>query len=74
MLRPDGRLYATTGGERHMGELCELVQRFDPEVAANGWYLEPIDFTLENGEVQLSDWFESIELRRYEDALVVSEV
>lgn len=73
VLRPGGRLYATTGGERHMVELYELVQNFDAVVAAEGWYLEPIDFSLENGQAQLTGWFDAIELRRYEDALVVTE-
>lgn len=74
VLRPGGRLFATTGGERHMGELYELVQRFDSVVAADGWYLEPIGFSLESGGAELSAWFESIELRRYVDTLVVTEV
>lgn len=74
VLTPGGRFYTTTGGERHMGELYELVQKFDPVVAANGWYVDPIDFTLENGQAQLSPWFSTIELRRYAGALVVTEV
>jgi SAM-dependent methyltransferase len=74
VLKHSGRLYAATGGERHMGELYQLVQKFDPQVAAEGWYLEPIDFTLENGQAQLSDWFGAVELRRYANALVVTEV
>ena len=73
VLKTNGRLYATTGGKQHMRELYELVQRFNTEVAADGWYLEPIDFTLENGQAQLSEWFHTIELRRYIDALVVTE-
>jgi SAM-dependent methyltransferase len=73
VLRPGGRLYATTVGEQHMAELYELVQKFDTEIAAEGWYLEPIDFSLENGHTQLSGWFDSIELRRYDDALLVTE-
>jgi SAM-dependent methyltransferase len=73
VLRPGGRLYAATGGENHMAELYELVQKFDSDVAADGWYLEPIDFTLENGQSQLSVWFNSIQMRRYEDALVVTQ-
>ena len=73
VLRPGGRLYATTGGENHMAELYALVQGFDTEIAADGWYLEPIDFTLENGGSQLSKWFNSIQMRRYEDALVVTQ-
>jgi hypothetical protein len=56
-----------------MSELYELVQKFDPELAAKGWYLEPIDFTLENGHAQLSTWFGKVALRRYNDALVITE-
>ena len=74
VLRPGGRLYATTGGAQHLSELYDLVQKFDPQVAADGWYLEPIDFSLEDGQAQLSSWFSKIELRRYVDALVVTEV
>lgn len=74
VLRPDGRLYATTGGAQHMRELYELVQKFDAEMAAEGWYVEPIDFALENGQAQLLPWFTRIELRRYENALLVTEV
>jgi SAM-dependent methyltransferase len=73
VLQPGGRLYATTGGERHLAELYALVQKFDPEVAADGWYLEPLDFTLENGQSQLSAWFNSVQLLHYEDALVVTQ-
>ena len=57
-----------------MAELYELVQNFDPEVAANGWYVEPIDFTLENGHAQLSAWFGRVERRLYIDSLVVTKV
>jgi SAM-dependent methyltransferase len=73
VLQPGGRLFATTGGERHLVELYELVQKFDKVVAADGWYLEPIDFTLENGHSQLSTWFKSVQAQRYEDALVVTQ-
>ena len=73
VLKPGGQLYATTVGEGHLVELYELVQRFDCQIAADGWYLEPIDFTLENGESQLSVWFYFIKLRRYEDALEVTQ-
>jgi hypothetical protein len=39
-----------------------------------GWYLEPIDFTLESGQAQLAGWFGTVELHRYRDGLVVTEV
>jgi ubiquinone/menaquinone biosynthesis C-methylase UbiE len=74
VLKPGGRLYAATGGEQHMCELYEMVQKFNMEMAVEGWFVEPINFTLENGQGQLSPWFGKIELRRYANALVVTEV
>jgi hypothetical protein len=57
-----------------MGELYEMVQKFNLEMAVEGWFIEPINFSLENGQRQLSPWFGKIELRRYTNSLVVTEV
>ena len=75
VLRPGGRLYASTVGERHMRELDELVCRFDPQIAETGVGLgKPyVPFSLENGGAQLAQWFGHVTLRRYEDALEVTE-
>jgi len=73
VLKPGGQFYSSTGGEKHMGELYELVQRFDHETAADGWYLEPIDFTLEDGSSQLGACFNSVQMRRYENWLEVTQ-
>lgn len=72
VLKPTGRLYATTVGDTHMREVRELVLRVvgspttrPPATAA---------FSLENGAAQLATSFASVTLERYEDALRVTEV
>jgi SAM-dependent methyltransferase len=70
VLRPEATLYAATNGERHMGELGELARTFDCGLTcASGEY----SFSLENGAEQLGEWFEDIELCRYDDSLLVTE-
>lgn len=78
VLRPRGRFYAATIGISHMAELNELVGRFDPDLLSldgntlwGGSAAE--SFLLENGADQISQWFPKVELRRYNDALVVTE-
>jgi ubiquinone/menaquinone biosynthesis C-methylase UbiE len=72
VLRPGGRFYASTIGQSHLRELDELVHRFDP--SADPWGADFADsFLLENGLDQLSEWFSSVTLYRYEDDLVITE-
>jgi ubiquinone/menaquinone biosynthesis C-methylase UbiE len=72
VLRPGGRFYASTVGEAHLREMDELVRRFDSKIAA--WGGRGTDsFKLENGFEQLSLYFSKVVLRRYEDALIVTE-
>jgi ubiquinone/menaquinone biosynthesis C-methylase UbiE len=72
VLRPGGCLVASTVGEAHLRELKALVSRFDPDEASESSAANP--FTLENGGAQLSPWFSDVTIRRYEDALEVTEV
>ena len=55
-----------------MKELSDLVARFDPELASWG-KLPPDSFTLENGSAQLGAYFSILALRRYPDALIVTD-
>jgi ubiquinone/menaquinone biosynthesis C-methylase UbiE len=71
ILKPGGRLYATTIGERHMVEMAELIRKFEPE--SEHWDQMATSFTLENGAAQLSPWFSKVTLRRYEDGLAVTQ-
>ncbi len=73
VLRPGGQLLAATVGQDHLHELAELVQSFDPQRDALTT-LHTTGFTLENGEPQLRAHFSQVRLRRYEDALLVTEV
>ncbi len=74
VLRPGGRLFASTVGRGHMRELAELATRFDPglDIWGSGG-LATGTFTLENGAAQLAPLFTDVLLHRYEDALVVTD-
>jgi len=73
VLKPGGRLYMTTIGINHMKELPDLVARFD---AKNCSFLsnKDIPFTMENGADQLKEFFSTVEQRRYQDGLRVTDV
>jgi SAM-dependent methyltransferase len=71
VLKPGGRLYAATNGERHMGELRDLVAAFDPTITFMDLTIE--SFTLESGLQQIAEFFDQVGLRRYPDALVVTD-
>jgi SAM-dependent methyltransferase len=66
LLRPGGRLYAATNGLGHMAELREPL-------GEHGWN-EATAFGLENGPAQLAACFGNVTVRRYPDALEVTEV
>jgi hypothetical protein len=45
----------------------------DPSHPPDAATKDPTGFSLENGAARLSQWFLEVSLRRYEDALVVTE-
>ena len=69
VLRPGGRLFATTLGARHLQELNDLT----PGRAPGERFGEEYGFSLENGGEQLTAYFSSVALYRYDDGLVVTE-
>ena len=71
VLKPEGRLVATTLGEGHMKEMGAWIKR-----ASTDKTVEPfaLPFSLENGLNQLTEFFSRVELMRYEDVLHVTEV
>jgi len=74
VLKPGGRLYAATNGKAHMAELRTLIQGFDPTLDYMATTAPPERFfSLENGADHLSPWFATLELRRYEDGLAVTD-
>ena len=81
VLKQDGTLYVATLGEKHLYELYDLLHRFDPEAAARLPFGPPspdamehrLGFVLETAGDEISRHFSHVELRRYEDALEVTE-
>ncbi len=70
VLRPGGRLYATTNGSDHMRETSELMEHVGLPVMSS----QVVTFTLENGSDELLEWFAHVEMQRYEDGLHVTEI
>ena len=72
VLRIGGTLYASTYGENHMKEITELVQEFDIRIKLTEVALYK-QFGLQNGKQLLSKYFSNVELRMYEDELIVND-
>ncbi len=71
-LKPGGRFCASSVGRSHLREIDELVRTFD--LGRGPWGGHPtMSFTLENGVEQLAPWFATVTLRRFDDALVITE-
>ncbi|MFT8349421.1 MerR family transcriptional regulator [Clostridium saccharoperbutylacetonicum] len=73
VLKPKGYVYLSTIGKNHLIELRELLKEFKENlVISQSDFSE--DFGLENGEIQISNSFDYIDLLMYEDSLIVTEV
>ena len=70
VIKTGGKFFAVTLGENHIREIFEIMRDFDPSWS-NGHRDNP--FTLENGAAQIAPFFSSLELRRYEDGLAITE-
>lgn len=81
VLKQDGKLYVATLGRMHMYEVYELLNRFDAQAAARLPFGPPnpqaqehrLGFILETAGEEIAQHFSQVELRRYEDALNVTE-
>jgi ubiquinone/menaquinone biosynthesis C-methylase UbiE len=67
VLKPEGRLYASTLGKDHLREMG--VFRVDGKFEMGS----RLPFNLENGEPQLRSFFSEVRIYRREDALIVTE-
>lgn len=70
VLRPGGRLFASTFGKDHMHEMASIVSRFSVHPNAP---LLPTRFLLENGQEELTRWFTEVAVEHYPDGLAVTE-
>lgn len=72
ILKPEGVLYATTMGNSNFKELIDLLQSFDSRIKyPQGAMTE--SFGLETGELKLSNYFSSVNVRRYIDKLHITD-
>jgi ubiquinone/menaquinone biosynthesis C-methylase UbiE len=72
VLRPGGLVAAATNGAGHLRELNELIGEHAGDALRHPAALL-LSFSLENGAEQLAPLFGSVELRRFEDALAITE-
>lgn len=70
VLKPNGRFVASAYGPEHMQEITTLVQEFHPAITLADKELYEI-FGLQNGTSELKKYFSSIQICKYDDALLV---
>ncbi|MDN7240599.1 class I SAM-dependent methyltransferase [Planococcus sp. N028] len=74
VLKPGGKLYAATIGEKHLMEFGMLLKEFDATLDYSSAESNAKAFGLENGADQLAPYFSEIKLELFPDGLEVSEV
>ena len=72
ILKDDGIFYSTTIGFEHLKELENIYKLFEGKVKFS--YSGNLTFTLDNGKEILSNYFRTIDLKRYEDSLEITNV
>lgn len=72
VLKPNGVLYCSTYGSRHMKEITDIVQNFYSRVNLSNHSLYDV-FGLENGESVLKNYFTSVQRMDYQDSLEITE-
>jgi ubiquinone/menaquinone biosynthesis C-methylase UbiE len=73
ILKPSGKLYASTNGKNHLKEIQELIKEFDSSLSINK-YDAYEKFGLENGEEHLTKYFKNVTLIKFESDLKITEV
>lgn len=70
ILKPNGIFYCSTYGKKHMKEITDLVKEFNPKIVLSNVKLYDV-FGLDNGKNILKHYFRDIDLKRYEDCLLI---
>jgi DNA-binding transcriptional MerR regulator/trans-aconitate methyltransferase len=73
VLKPGGYFYASTVGQNHMIEIRDIMLKFKSETMDIKSSEITSRFNLENGDTKLKKWFDNIQMKRYEDNLIVTE-
>lgn len=72
VLKPGGKLVCSTYGSRHMKEITDLVQDFDPEIVLAAEKLDA-HFGKENGEALLRESFTGVQWIQYDDSIEIDQ-
>jgi len=72
VLKANGRVFASTNGMKHTTEINDLVKRYGKQLSRFSGN-ESV-FTLDGGHQVFSEAFANVEVRRWENALAVTEV
>lgn len=72
VLKKHGTLYCSTYSKQHLRQISQLVQKFDSRVSLSKDSL-PDKFGLENGYDLLKQYFEHVELKKYDDYLLITQ-
>ncbi|TLG74197.1 MerR family transcriptional regulator [Culicoidibacter larvae] len=73
MLKPDGKIYASTVGEQHMYELEMLLQKLDKRMTLR-IDSQVLNFSLEKGQEKIPKGLTLLETLYYQDQLAVNEI
>jgi len=73
VLKPSGRLFATTNGENSETEVSALVEAFNRMHGGVLAAWPKMSFTLESGKPELEVYFKQVELHLYDQVLDVTE-
>ena len=73
VLKPVDIFTASTVGQNHMMEIRDIMFKFKSETMDIKSSDITSRFKLENGVEKLKKWFDNIEMKRYEDNLIVTE-
>lgn len=72
VLRKNGVFYCSTYGKEHMKEITDIVKSYDSRIELSQNKLYDV-FGLENGEQILKNYFSNVQLKLYDDALIVDQ-
>lgn len=72
VLKSQGVLYASTIGNDHMKEIHELCSEYDERIDFSSKKFQD-SFGLESGKKQLEDILQNVDVRVYDDSLIVTE-
>lgn len=72
VLKKGGSFYCTTYSKYHMQEISVIVQQFDARISLSNDPL-PERFGLENGKAILQKYFSFVELKKYDDYLLINK-